>query len=62
MIEMRWVVRPTGRLFRGTNDAGEVADIPQTEQVLQARTVIVWSNAEPSWSDWQDVPVVEDEG
>jgi hypothetical protein len=62
MIELRWIVRNTGKVFPGDIEAGE-SDIPQTEQVLQVRQRIhVFSDSGQSleWSDWQDVPLVRE--
>jgi hypothetical protein len=58
MIELRWIVRNTGVVFRGVNEAGEVDDFPQTEQVLQWRDP--WS-LNPDRTDWQDVPLVRED-
>jgi hypothetical protein len=52
MIELRWIVRNTGKVFPGDIEAGE-SDIPQTEQVLQSR-------GGSDWADWQDVPLVRE--
>lgn len=57
MIELRWLVRPSGVETWGIGADGKLdkhMSIPET--VLQYRDASDWKN------DWADVPVVEDEG
>jgi hypothetical protein len=56
MIELRWLRRNTGN--RTLNEYGFFRD--EVEQVLQYRQKLETTHYE--WSDWQDVPVVDQTG
>ena len=61
-VELRWVVRERPNECRVVNGNR----IPATVRVLQYRTLgepyLAGDTARRDWSDWQDVPVVEDGG
>ena len=59
MIELRWIVRGTGRVSTHSIAWGPILIHHETERVLQYRT----GHRSPRraswdirWSDWQDVP------
>ena len=67
MIEIRWLKRKTGRKIRVPDNstlAYRFKLVDEVERVLQVRAMLNIEEIgiqDPIWSEWQDVPEVEDE-